>query len=132
MGDNEDVECFPGTWDFTSLDFEANEKGWLTKASAYATGLPIWIRTDSTKPGHWTSEPYSFAVLLTKTRCQKLGMPILQRGREKPSAYRYAQAAASPYRYVPLYDRTSVFESGELSVDLLQDGEIMGRLAPKT
>lgn len=103
-----------------------NEKGWLTKEEAYASGLPIFIKTDSTKPGRWTHEPYSHAVLLTKTRCKQLKMPTLDSGREVPVALRYAQGAASSYRYVPLYDRTSVFVSGELPYSILQDGEIMG------
>lgn len=103
-----------------------NHIGWLTKEEAYATGLPIYIKTDSMKPGRWTHEPYTHAVLLTKTRCAKLKMPTLRNGREAPSAYRYVQGAASSYRYVPLYDRTSVFESGELPYSILQDGEIMG------
>lgn len=102
-----------------------NEKGWLTKEEAQATGLPIFIKTDSQKPGRWTHETYH-AILLTKTRCDQLKMPNLDSGREAPVAYRYAQGAASRYRYVPLYDRTNVFESGELPYNILQDGEIMG------
>ncbi|MFM9329018.1 hypothetical protein [Paenibacillus mesotrionivorans] len=103
-----------------------NAKGWLTKEEAKATGLPLFIKTDSTKPGRWTQEPYGHAVLLTKTRCVALKMPTLDSGREAAVAYRYAQGASSSYRYVPLYDRTSVFESGELPYSILQDGEIMG------
>ncbi|MBA9086525.1 hypothetical protein FHR92_003003 [Fontibacillus solani] len=103
-----------------------NEKGWLTKDEAVATGLPLFIKTNSTLPGRWTDEPYGHAVLLTRTRCAQLKMPTLRSGREAVVAYRYAQAAASSFRYVPLYDRTSVFESGELPYSILQDGEIMG------
>lgn len=105
-----------------------NEKGWLTKDEAIATGLPIFIKKDSTRPGRWTQEPYGHAVLLTKTRCAQLKMPILDSGREAVVAYRYAQGAASSYRYVPLYDRTSVFESGELPYSILNDGEVMGKV----
>lgn len=103
-----------------------NEKGWLTKDEAYATGLPIFIKTDSYKPGHWTHEPYQKAVLLTKTRCAQLKMPTLDSGREAVAGYRYAQGAPSSYRYVPLYDRTNVFVNVELPYNILQDGEIMG------
>jgi len=102
-----------------------NEQGWLTKDEATATGLPIFIKTSSQKPGWWTHKPYRHAVLLTKTRCTQLKMPTLDSGREAAVAYRYAQGAASSYRYVPLYDRTSVFESGELPYSILQDGEII-------
>lgn len=103
-----------------------NEKGWLTKDEAYTTGLPIFVKTDSQKPGHWTHTPYNHAVLLTKSRCAQLKMPTLDSGREAAVAYRYAQGAANRYRYVPLYDRTSVFTSGELPYSILLDGEIMG------
>lgn len=102
-------------------------KGWLTKEEALAAGLPIFIKTDSLKPGRWTIETYGHAVLLTKTRCAQLKMPTLRGGKESPVAYKYAQAAASSYRYVPLYDRTSVFQSGELPYSILKDGEVMGR-----
>lgn len=104
-----------------------NNKGWLTKDEAYATGLPIWIKSDSHKLGYWTKEPYGHAVLLTRTRCSQLKMPALPDGRETACAYRYAQGAPSSYRYVPLYDRTSVFESGELPYSILLDGEIMSK-----
>lgn len=103
-----------------------DEKGWLTKDEATMTGLPLFIKTDSQKPGRWTQEPYGHAVLLTKTRCAQLKMPTLDSGREAAVAYRYAQGTASSYRYVPLYDRTSVFVKGELPYSILQDGEIMG------
>lgn len=101
-------------------------KGWLTKEEATVTGLPLFIKTERTKPGRWTQEPYGHAVLLTKTRCAQLKMPTLDSGREAAVAYRYAQGASSSYRYVPLYDRTSVFESGDLPFSILRDGEIMG------
>ncbi len=103
-----------------------NGKGWLTKDEAVATGLPLFIKTDSTSPGRWTHEPYGHAVVLTKTRCAQLKMPTLRNGREAAVAYRYAQGAPSSYRYAPLYDRTSVFEFGELPYSILRDGEIMG------
>jgi hypothetical protein len=104
-----------------------NEKGWYTKEEVLETGLPYYIpRSDK-----WTSEPYPFAVLLTKSRCKQLGMPILRSGNEKPSAFKYAANAGSGtgdlnHRYVPLYDRTDVFEAGELSISILFKGEMMG------
>lgn len=103
-----------------------NERGWFNKEEAYATGLPIFIKTSDTVPGHWTHEPYPHAVLLTRTRCKQLGMPIILR--EAPCAFKYLKRNASNYCYVPLYDRTSVFESGELSYSILKEGEIMGLL----
>lgn len=103
-----------------------NEKGWLTKEEAYATGLPIFIKSDSQKTGYWTSKPYDHAVLMTRTRCKQLKMPALRNG-EAAVAYRYAQGAMSSHRYVPLYDRTDVFEVGELPYSILQDGELMDK-----
>lgn len=104
-----------------------NEKGWYTKEEALATGLPLWIKVDSYKPGRWTAEPYAHAVLLTRTRCKRLGMPALRNGNEAPCAFKYNNAVSSSYRYVPLYDRTDVFESGELPYSILYEGEMMGR-----
>lgn len=104
-----------------------NEKGWYTKEEALATGLPCWIKKDSFKPGRWTDTPYEHAVLLTRSRCQKLGMPALRNGHEAPSAFKYNNAENSSYRYVPLYDRTDVFENGELPYSVLREGERMQR-----
>jgi len=56
-------------------------------------------------------------------------MPTLSSGNESPSAYRYANAESSSYRYIPLYDRTEVFTAGELPLNILKDGETMGELA---
>ena len=102
-----------------------NERGWYSKEEAYATGLPIWIRRDSMQPGQWTHKPYDLAVLLTRTRCKELGMPTLRNGMEAPSAFRYKNSEGSQYRYIPLYDRTDVFESGELPFTILNEWEIM-------
>jgi hypothetical protein len=105
-----------------------NDKGWYTKEEVLASGLPYYIpRSDK-----WTSEPYPFAVLLTKSRCKQLGMPILRSGNEKPSAFKYiANGGAGTgdlnHRYAPLYDRTDVFEAGELSLSILFKGEMMGK-----
>lgn len=103
-----------------------NEKGWYTKDEALSTGLPIWIKAGSYKQGKWTTEPYEKAILLTLTRCKKLGMPVLRNGYEAPSAFKYNNAENSSYRYIPLYDRTDVFENGELPYSILNDGEVMG------
>lgn len=103
-----------------------NEKGWCTKEEALAAGLPLWIKVDSFKPGRWTAEPYKHAVLLTRTRCKQLGMPAL-RTNEAPCAFKYNNAENSSYRYVPLFDRTDVFENGELPYSVLKDGEVMGK-----
>lgn len=103
-----------------------NHKGWFTKEEVLETGLPYYIPASK----RWTDAPYPFAVLLTRSRCSKLGMPILSSGREKPSAFRYLAAAGSGtsddkrYRYVPLYDRTDVYQEIK---DQLYEHEIMGR-----
>lgn len=107
-----------------------NEKGWYNKEEVLATGLPYYIP----RSGRWTHEPYDFAVLLTKSRCKGFGIPILcKMGYEAPSAFRYAAAAGTGtddklHRYIPLYDRTDVFEHGEISMSKLYDHEIMGSL----
>lgn len=103
-----------------------NAKGWFTKEEVLETGLPYYIPRSK----RWTHKPYPFAVLLSKSRCKELGIPILSNGREKPSAFRYAAAAGTgssdnQHRYIPLYDRTDVFEGGELDVHILFDHEVM-------
>lgn len=98
-----------------------NDKGWYTKEEVIETGLPYYIPTTQ----RWTDERYGFSVLLTKSRCKEFGVPILQNGQEKPSAFRYA---AAKHQYFPLYDRTDVFVAGELKLDILYPHEIMGKL----
>lgn len=103
-----------------------NEKGWYTKREVLETGLPYYIPASE----RWTHKPYEFAVLLTKSRCKEFGIPILSSGNEEPSAFRYAAAAGTgtddkTNRYIPLYDRTSVFAKGEISMDKLYKHEIM-------
>lgn len=103
-----------------------NEKGWFTKEEVLETGLPYYIPASE----RWTHEPYDYAVLLTKSRCKEFGIPILSNGMEKPSAFRYAAAAGTGtsdklHRYFPLYDRTDVFTSGEISFNKLFKGETM-------
>jgi len=104
-----------------------NEYGWMTREEAEATGLPLWIQPSLSAPGRWTHEPYEHAVLLTRTRCEKLRMPALRDGMEAPCAYRYANGGAHSYRYVPVFDRTSVFHKGELPYSILKSGEEMGK-----
>lgn len=108
-----------------------NAKGWYTKEEVQETGLPYYIPRSE----RWTHEPYPFAVLLTRTRCKELGIPALRNGNEGPSAFRYASAAGhggtnedKKHKYIPLYDRTDVFEAGEISMDKLYKHEIMGRM----
>lgn len=89
----------------------ANSKGWLTKAEVLATGLPYYIPRSK----RWTGEPYSFAVLLTKTRCKAFALPVREKAQEKPVAYLYLANAGSgtddmQHRYVPLYNRTFAYE----------------------
>lgn len=104
-----------------------NKKGWYTIDEVKQTGLPYYITTSK----RWTKEPF-FAVLLSKTRCKEFGVPILPNGHEKPSAFRYCGLCGmgtddQKHRFIPLYDRTSLFLSGELDLKRLFDHEIMGR-----
>lgn len=102
-----------------------NKKGWYTKEEVLETGLPSY----NSNSKRWTHEPYPFAVLLTKTRCKELGVPILESGRELPSAFRHIALAGrgtnddKRYRYAPLYDRTVSYE---LLKEELYEHEIMG------
>ncbi|MEK8128382.1 hypothetical protein WMW72_10750 [Paenibacillus filicis] len=104
-----------------------NNKGWYNKQEVLDTGLPYWINANR----GWTQQPYPFAVLLTKSRCKEFGVPILSSGNEKPSAFRYAAAAGTgtgdnKHRYYPLYDRTDVYEVGEITKEQLFRHEVMG------
>lgn len=103
-----------------------NNKGWYTKEEVLETGLPSY----NSNSKRWTHEPYPFAVLLTKTRCNELGIPILESGRELPSAFRHIALAGrggssedKRYRYAPLYDRSEAYH---LIKDQLYVHEIMG------
>jgi len=103
-----------------------NEKGWYTKEEVLETGLPYYIPTSK----RWTHSPYPFAVLLSKSRCEKLGVPILSSGREFPSAFRYKSSAGTGksntdkrYRYIPLYDRTDAYDAIK---EKLFEHEMMG------
>lgn len=102
-----------------------NNKGWYTKEEVLETGLPYYIPSSK----RWTDTPYPFAVLLTRSRCDELKIPILGSGREKPSAFRHIALAGrgtnddKRYRYAPLYDRTDAYH---LIKDQLYPHEIMG------
>ncbi len=102
-----------------------NKYGRYNGMEIAALDLPVYIpRSD-----RWTKTPYKMAVLLSKSRCAKFGVPILGNGLEKPSAFLYAANAGSGtsdlgHRYVPLYDRTHVFVN-EIGLDQLREREIM-------
>jgi hypothetical protein len=100
-----------------------DKRGWMMKEEALESSLPIYYPTGK---GRWTARPYPFAVLLTRTRCQKLGVPAMSVDTEKPSALLYKALSASKeddrYRFVPLYDRTDAYH---LIKDRLSASEIM-------
>ncbi|MNC11593.1 hypothetical protein D3C75_592940 [compost metagenome] len=88
------------------------------------SGLPYYV----TRSGNWLGNKYPFAVLLSKTRCKELGVPILPEGREKPSAFLYVPLLGrgtkdNSKRYVGLYDRTDAYDEIK---DRLHPREIMG------
>jgi hypothetical protein len=102
-----------------------NKEGRYSGVEVAATGLPVYIPSSK----RWTKKPYKFAVLLSRTRCNKFGIPALRDGAEKPSAFLYSANAGSgtgdlQHRYVPLFDRTDVFVR-EIGLDQLIDREIM-------
>ncbi|ETT32153.1 MULTISPECIES: hypothetical protein [unclassified Paenibacillus] len=95
-----------------------NDAGRYSKEEVIASGLPYYIP----KSKRWTHTPYPFAILISKSRCERFGMPILGSGREKPSAFLYSASAGTgtddkKHRYIPLYDRTSAL-SGDESIRL--------------
>ncbi|WP_281885632.1 hypothetical protein [Paenibacillus sp. YYML68] len=107
-----------------------NANGRFTKEEVQATGLPVYIPRSKS----WTHTPYPFAVLISKTRCGKFGVPILRNGAELPSAFLYqANAGAGTgdllHRYTPLYDRTDVFVR-EIGLEQLLEREIMRGESP--
>lgn len=97
-----------------------NEKGWFNKQEVSETGLPYYIPASE----KWTDTPYEFAVLLTKSRCKSLGVPIMRNG-EKPVAFRLLSGASGKHRYAPLYDRTDAYE--EIKNELYKH-ELMGEV----
>ncbi|WP_438498576.1 hypothetical protein [Paenibacillus sp. IHBB 3054] len=87
-----------------------NEQGRYNKSEVLESGLPYFIP----RSNRWEGKLYSFAVLLTMTRCNKLGVPILSRTSETPYAFLYSANAGAgtsdtQHRYVALYDRTYAF-----------------------
>jgi hypothetical protein len=102
-----------------------NKEGRYNREEAYGSGLPIYIPNSK----RWTHTPYEFAVLISRSRCNHFGVPALSDGKEKPSALLYAANAGMgtndlKHRYVPLYDRTSVFVN-EIGLKELIPREIM-------
>ena len=103
-----------------------DSKGWYTKEEVIATGLPYWIPQSK----RWTDEPYSFAVLLSKSRCKALGCQILRNGNEHPSAFRLENATKGSdlHRFVPLYDRTDMYETLVSEKVKFYEYETMGKV----
>lgn len=102
-----------------------NEKGWYTKDEVVQSGLPYYIPASD----RWTKQTHEFAILLTRSRCKELGVPIIHHEQAEPAAFRYAAAAGTgtadkKHRYIPLYDRTGLFPE---NVDrcMFYKGEIM-------
>ncbi|MNI37182.1 hypothetical protein D3C73_912620 [compost metagenome] len=101
-----------------------NEQGRFNRQEVLESGLPYFIP----RTGRWNGTTYPFAVLLSKTRCKELGVPILMDGHEKPSAFLYSANAGAGtndtnHRYHALYDRTDAYEEIK---DRLHKREIMG------
>ncbi|MNC45171.1 hypothetical protein D3C75_941190 [compost metagenome] len=100
-----------------------DKRGWMQKKEAEESGLPIYYPAGK---GRWTKKPYTIAVLLTRTRCQQLGVPAMSPDSESPSALLYKALSGSKvddrYRYVPLYDRTEAYP---LIKNQLNPSEIM-------
>lgn len=86
-----------------------NEQRRYNRQEVIESGLPYFIP----RTGKWNGKVYPFAVLLSKTRCKELGVPIMVNG-EQPSAFLYAANAGSgtgdkQHRYYALYDRTDSY-----------------------
>ncbi|AHV96120.1 hypothetical protein [Paenibacillus sabinae] len=101
-----------------------NEQGRYNRQEVIESGLPYFIP----RSGKWNGNTYPFAVLLSKTRCKELGVPILSNGHENPSAFLYSANAGAgtndtDHRYYALYDRTDAYEEIK---DKLYPREIMG------
>lgn len=100
-----------------------NTQGRFNRQEVLESGLPYFIP----RTGQWNGKTYPFAVLLSKTRCKELGVPIMEKG-EQPSAFLYAANAGSgsndnQHRYYALYDRTDAYPEIK---DKLHPREIMG------
>lgn len=101
-----------------------NKDGRYNKVEVLESGLPYFIP----RSNRWEGKQYLFAVLLSKTRCKELGVPILSNGLERPSAFLFSANAGTgtndkTHRYVPLYDRTEAYNEIK---DKLYPREIMG------
>lgn len=102
-----------------------NEQGRYNRQEVIDSGLPYFIP----RSGQWNGNTYPFAVLLSKTRCKELGVPILDNSHEAPSAFLYSANAGAgtkdnTHRYHALYDRTEAYDEIK---DKLYPREIMGR-----
>jgi hypothetical protein len=89
-----------------------NKEGRYNKLEVKRSGLPVYIPRSS----RWTSKPYRFAVLMSKSRCQRFDLPV-NRG-ESPAAFLYSASAGTgtndlSHRYYPLYDRTEAMAANE-------------------
>ncbi|MNO15502.1 hypothetical protein D3C76_51680 [compost metagenome] len=89
-----------------------NKDGRYNKLEVERSGLPVYIPRSS----RWTSKPYRFAVLLSKSRCQRFGHQV-KRG-DSPAAFLYAANAGAgtkdqTHRYYPLFDRTKAMADNE-------------------
>ncbi|MEK4882589.1 MULTISPECIES: hypothetical protein [Paenibacillus] len=101
-----------------------NKEGRYNRQEVLESKLPYFIPRSQ----RWNGEQYTFAVLLSKTRCKELGVPILGDGHEQPSAFLYAPNAGRgtndlDHRYHALYDRTDAYEAIKAR---LHPREIMG------
>jgi hypothetical protein len=100
-----------------------NKEGRYNRQEVLDSRLPYFIPRSQ----RWNGEQYDFAVLLSKTRCRELGVPIMENG-EQPSAFLYSPNAGRgtndlDHRYHALYDRTDAYEEIK---DRLHPREIMG------
>ncbi|SDF35759.1 hypothetical protein SAMN04488542_109120 [Fontibacillus panacisegetis] len=90
----------------------SNRQGRYNKLEVERSGLPVYIPRSS----RLTSKPYRFAVLMSKSRCQRFDLPV-NRG-ESPAAFLYAANAGTgtndlTHRYYPLFDRTEAMADDE-------------------
>ncbi|OBZ15874.1 hypothetical protein A8L34_27905 [Bacillus sp. FJAT-27264] len=106
-----------------------NKEGRFNRQEVKDSGLPYFIP----RSGKWNGETYSFAVLLSKTRCKELHVPVMEEG-EQPAAFLYSANAGAGtndtgHRYHALYDRTDAYT---LIKDRLLPREIMGGFTDQT
>lgn len=101
-----------------------NKEGRYNREEVLESKLPYFIPRSQ----RWNGKIYTFAVLLSKTRCKELGVPILNDGHEQPSAFLYSPNAGRgtndlDHRYHALYDRTDAYEDIK---DRLHPREVIG------